>query len=87
MTEKLERSETRVRTLQEQLQLNASEWGTQKAQMKIEITRLQAQVTALMGQLQPTNRTPAKAFSQYIYTLDYPVVLLNQLVCDFLISR
>ena len=81
MTEKLERRETRVKTLQEQLQLNASEWGIQKAQTKIEITRLQAQVTALMGQLQPTNRTPAKAFSQYHWSsdspLDYPVVLLN----------
>ena len=26
--------------------------------MEVEITRLRAQVTALMGQLQPTNRTP-----------------------------
>ena len=67
MTEKLERSETRVRALQEQLQLNASELGIQKTQMEVEITRLRAQVTALMGQLQPTNRTPAKAFSQYIH--------------------
>ena len=58
VTEKLERSETRVRALQEQLQLNASEWGIQKTQMEVEITRLRAQVTALMGQLQPTNRTP-----------------------------
>ena len=55
MTEKLGRRETRVRTLQEQLQLNPSEWGIQKAQTKIKITRLQAQVTALMGRLQPTN--------------------------------
>ena len=58
ITEKLERSETRVRALQEQLQLNASEWGIQKTQMEVEITRLRAQVTALMGQLQPANRTP-----------------------------
>ena len=58
VTEKLERSETRVRALQDQLQLNASEWGIQKTQMEVEITRLRAQVTALMGQLQPANRTP-----------------------------
>ena len=55
MTEKLERSETRVRTLQEQLQLNASEWGIQKAQTKIEIIRLQAQVTNCLNGTITTN--------------------------------
>ena len=70
VTEKLERSETRVRALQDQLQLNASEWGIQKTQMEVEITRLKAQVTALMGQLQPANRTLAvrKQFSHNPYT-------------------
>lgn len=70
-TEKLERSETRVRALQEQLQLNASEWGIQKTQMEIEITRLRAQVAALIGQLQqPTSRAPAagRQLSQNPYT-------------------
>ena len=70
VTEKLERSETRVRVLQEQLQLNASEWGIQKTQMEVEITRLRAQVTALIGQLQPANRTLAvgRKFSHNPYT-------------------
>ena len=69
LTEKLERSEARVKALQEQLHLNASEWGIQKMQMEIEITRLCAQVAALMGQLQPANKIPAtgRQFSQNTY--------------------
>ena len=69
LTEKLERSEARVKALQEQLHLNASEWGIQKTQMEIEITRLRAQVAALMGQLQPANKIPAtgRQFSQNTY--------------------
>ena len=65
-TEKLERSETRVKALQEQLRLNATEWGIQKTQMEIEITRLRAQVAALMGQIQPPNKT-GRQFSQNTY--------------------
>lgn len=70
LTEKLERSETRVTALQEQLQLNATEWGIQKTQMEIEITRLRAQVTSLIGQLQPANRAPlpGRQLSQNAYT-------------------
>ena len=63
LTKKLERSEGRVRALQEQLYLNASEWGIQKTQMEVEITRLRAQVAALMGQLQPAHAT-ARQLSQ-----------------------
>ena len=66
LTEKLERSETRVKALQEQLRLNATEWGIQKTQMEIEITRLRAQVAALMGQIQPPNKT-GRQFSQNTY--------------------
>ena len=70
VAEKLERSEARVKALQEQLQLNASEWGIQKTQMEIEITRLRAQVAALMGQLQPANRIAetGRQLSQNTYT-------------------
>ena len=70
MTGKLERSETRVRALQEQLQLNASEWGKQKTQMEIEITKLRAQVTSLIRQIQPANKVPVveRQLSQNAYT-------------------
>ena len=69
LIEKLERSEARVRALQEQLHLNATEWGVQKTQMEIEITRLRAQVAALMGQLQSANKIPptGRQFSQNTY--------------------
>ena len=60
LTKKLE---ARVKALQEQLRLNATEWGIQKTQMEIEITRLRAQVGALMGQVQPPNKT-GRQFSQ-----------------------
>ena len=40
LNEKLERSEAQVRALQEQLHVNATEWGVQKTQMEIEITRI-----------------------------------------------
>ena len=44
--------------------------GIQKTQMEVEITRLRVQVTALMGQLQPTNRIPivGRKFSHNPYT-------------------
>ena len=63
LTEKLE---ARVKALQEQLRLNATEWGIQKTHMEIEITRLRVQVAALMGQVQPPNKT-GRQFSQDTY--------------------
>ena len=69
LNEKFERSEARVRALQEQLHVNATEWGVQKTQMEIEITRLRTQVAALMGQLQSANKISptGRQFSQNTY--------------------
>lgn len=61
--EKLRRSEARVKALQEQLQLNAKEWGMQKTQFEIEITRLRTHIAALS----PQSKSPMRQASHDSY--------------------
>ena len=66
MEDNLKRSEARVRALQEQLQLNAKEWGMQKTQFEIEITRLRTHIAALNAQ--SVTKSPIRQTSHDSYT-------------------
>jgi len=65
MEDNLKRSEARVKALQEQLQLNAKEWGMQKTQFEIELTRLRTHIAALNAQ--SASKSPMRQASNDSY--------------------
>ena len=78
MEDSLKRNEARVKALQEQLQLNAKEWGMQKTQFEIEITRLRTHIAALNAQSvskSPIRQTSHDSYPGFPTSVPKPVSL------------